>query len=163
MVMSEIEIGGVQYRTGVLNVFDQLNVVRRIAPLLSGLGQSLAQAPNRGNGNGEDEEKDEEEKREVEANFWASLKPIALALKEMSDEDTTYIVRMCLSKCRRLDSGAWAMILASSGRDFMFPIDLAVAMQLTYETLSENLESFFQNPLLLASLGGPEPKSNSLQ
>ena len=150
--MSEIEIGEVHYRTGRLNVFEQLNLVRRIAPLLSGLGQSLAQAPQRRVSNGEDED-DPALDPAAEANFWAALKPIAEAIKDMSDEDSTYVVRLCLSKCRRQDNGHWAAIMASSGQDFMFPIDLATAMQLTYATLGENLDSFFRNPLLLNSLG----------
>src|SRR6266566_5255373 len=44
--MQEIEINGKNYRVGRLNAIDQWHVFRKLAPVLSGLGQTFSSLPS---------------------------------------------------------------------------------------------------------------------
>lgn len=141
----ELEVAGQQYRTGRLTAFEQFNVVRRIAPVLSGLGESVAKVPQQQNG--------EERSAEVEANVWQALGPVADALSNMPDDHVNYVLKLCLSKCHRLDehSNTWARITTPGGDLTYQDIDVSVMMQLVFSIIQENLQTFFNAPLPLNS------------
>ena len=151
----ELELAGIKYRTGRMNAFEQFNVVRRIAPVLSGLGESFAKIPNR-NGQAEDETP------EVEAGVWSALGPVADALSKMPDEHVNYVLKLCLGKCHRLDehSQTWARVTTPNGDLLYQDIDVSIMMQLVFSIIQENLESFFNAPLPLNSGEGMGSRLN---
>jgi len=154
----EIEVAGHKYRTGKLNAFEQFNVVRRIAPLLSGLGESFAKIPRptvvipNGHDTGEPVEA-EPPTQDQEANVWSALGPVAEALSNMPDDHVNYVLKLCISKCHRFDENAhsWARIATSAGDLTYADIDASIMMQIVFNTIQENLESFFSAPLLQTS------------
>jgi hypothetical protein len=146
-----------------MNVFEQLSVGKRIMPLLSGMGEAFAQIPRPavpangfdGDG-GEDGDDDPAEVEGVtEGEIWKALTPLMASLSEMKDEDLHYVVKLCMSKAHRHDGGHWARVSNSQGTDFMFAdIDMGVAIQIAFETIRENLESFFGGPRQTEALEG---------
>jgi hypothetical protein len=146
--MAEVEIAGVRYRTGKLNVFEQLAVGKRIMPLLSGMGEAFSKIPRPPPVAEDDPDAEPVEAEGIsEGDVWKALEPLMSALSEMKDDDLFFVVKMCMSKAHRHDGGHWARISNSAGTDFMFAdIDMGVAIQVAFETIRENLEGFFGGP-----------------
>jgi len=142
----ELELAGQKYRTGKLNAFEQFNVVRRIAPVLSGLGESFAKIPRT-------DGQEEEATQENEANVWSALGPVADALSSMPDDHVSYVLKLCLAKCQRLDehTQTWARVTTQNGDLLYQDIDVSVMMQLVFNIIQENLGGFFNAPLPLNS------------
>ena len=138
----ELELAGQRYRSSKLNAIEQFNVVRRIAPVLSGLGESFDIIPTP---NGQDEANPQQ----TEANVWSALAPVADALSNMPDDHVSYVLKLCLGKCQRLDehTQTWARITTPSGEIIYQDIDVSVMMQLVVSIIQENLGSFFSAPL----------------
>jgi hypothetical protein len=148
--MAELEIGDARYRTGRLNVFEQISVVKRIGPLLSGMGEAFGKIPQPAAPQDGDDE-DAPAPGVEEAQIWSALNPLMEALSSMKDEDLHFVVKLCLSKAQRFDGGRWARLMNSQGTDFMFgDTGINVALQIAFETVRENLDSFF---------GGPRPET----
>lgn len=153
----DLDLNGIRFRTGKLSAFEQFHIMRRLAPLLSGLGQSFAQLPARAPeaaptitepGLVEPEAAGAltevpENAVEDEAAIWQALGPVADALSKMSDEDTEYVIRSCLNKAQKHNGSNWARVMVGTRMMFEDEIDLGIMMQLTVETIRENLQSFF--------------------
>lgn len=121
--MSEFEIGGQNYRIGKLTPFQQFHVVRRLAPVLSGMAMV---------------------KEEGDVTFSQLLVPIANAIAKMSDEDCDFILFTCLGVVQRQQQTAWAGVYRTGTQVLMFDdIDLTSMMQIAVKVIQENLGSFF--------------------
>lgn len=128
----ETEINGQQYRTGKLNAIQQFHVARRLAPALWAMGAAAAGA---------------ELTDLSDAGALMKLGPVAEALAKMSDADTEYILKTCMSVVARQQGQGWAAVQAQNGSALMFEdIDLPVMMRLTFVVVQENLGNFFPEP-----------------
>jgi hypothetical protein len=144
----ETEIDGVKYRSErKLTAFEQFHVFRKMAPLISGMGETFIQLPpdwltalTTGN---------------YPPGFWQALEPVAMAIAQMSKEDSEFVIRTSLVTCLRQNSnGSWAKLTTPTG-DFMFEdIDLMVMLQLTVAVVMDNLGRFFTAPLPQVSGNG---------
>lgn len=149
----ELEINNVKYRTGKLTAMEQFHVMRRLAPLLSGLGESLAKLPVP---NGNDTAPEDSE-------LWTAIGPVADVLAKMSDNDTEYVLKHCLAKVTRFNGQGWGQIMAGGNIMFEDEIDLSAMMQLTISTIQENLASFFPAAPVNNSVADSTPPSTSSQ
>lgn len=64
------------------------------------------------------------------------------AIGNLSDEDAEYVIGKCLAECRRQNGEAWVKIYVN-GRLMFEDIGMMGMVQLTFETLKENLSGFF--------------------
>jgi hypothetical protein len=128
----EHEINGRQFRTGKLSAFRQFHLMRKLLPLFSGMGESFAEMPgNVITGEGQ---------------FWHSLGPVAQAIADMSDQDSEWIIKTCLSVVSVFNGRSWVALTTEQG-DLMFnDIDMQVMLQLSFQVVQENLGSFFPAP-----------------
>jgi hypothetical protein len=136
--LADVEIAGINFRIGKLSAFQQFHIVRRIAPLLSGLGETFARAPAPA------AEGEAVPAEESNPELWSALGPVADALAKMTDADTEYVLKLCLGVCQRQqDGGLWSRVVGPSGQTMFDDIDLGVMMQLVFAVVQENLSGFF--------------------
>jgi len=140
--MKDVDLDGRKYRIGKLNAFKQLHLFRRILPLLAGMGESLQtmQLMRQGEVGGS-------------SAFFKSLGPVANAIAEMSEEDSEWIIKTCLSCCQVFNGSNWAVLTTSDGQLMFGDMDLKVMLDLSMEVIQENLGSFFEGPLANGSAG----------
>lgn len=160
-----VELGGHVYRIGRLTPMKQFHVARRLAPLLQslvmetsgavdemvqagiGLPGSLGSAakepakdqdaPTEGDEAGADEESG------TMRQLMSYIGPLLMKLAEMSDEETEYVLKTCLSACSRQQERGFAPVVTAQG-DFMFmDITLVEMLNLTREVVQTNLADFF--------------------
>jgi len=136
--MQEVEYNGIKYRTGKLDAFKQFHLFRKLMPLFSGMGETAAMQVMGG-------------ETEVNENAvrWAALGPISQAVSEMSQSDSEFILRTCLSVCLRQNpTGQWVKFTAPNGELMFEDLDLMGMLQLTFAVIQDNLGNFFpaQNP-----------------
>lgn len=124
----EITIGTAQYKTGLLNPWDQFHVGRKLAPILFKLFSRAGGAT----------EKDIEEKA-----ILLAFEPVSDAIAQMSREDSEEILKTCLRVCTRSQNNGWAIIMTPQGQLMFEDIGLDVMMKLTFAVIKENLGRFF--------------------
>src|SRR5690348_13420900 len=112
-----MEINGIQYRFGKLDTLKQLQVARRLAPLLAETVKAASA------GDGED--------------LFSSLAgPIATAFAKMSDEDVEYVFKTCLRVVERHQNDHWFTVVTPEGvNKYQDVIDLSVSLQLIVEVV----------------------------
>lgn len=129
----ELTIGAGEYSTRKLNAFQQYHVARHIAPVVVALGQgTLAQL--RGNVGASQEGTED-------AGLIALEAPLKV-LAAMSDADSEYVLKVCLSVVTRKQQGGWARIQADNGLMLFDDIDLMPMMRLVMAVIRENLGNF---------------------
>ena len=113
------------FDSGRLNAFQQLHVVRRLAPVTERL---VALAGSAG---------DPE----------AFLGPLARTVGELPDADVDYILNACLDVTQiRQDTGGFARLRVNGV--VMFPLDLTMLLGIAAHVLKDNLSGFFAEPPL---------------
>lgn len=121
----EFEVNGFTYRAGKLNAFQQFDIARRLAPLMSEITGSIQDLAG----------------PELHAEV---IRVVALALSKMSDADCHYILSLCLSVVTRKVNDAWAAIyLASAGRFMFEDIQMPEMLAITMKVIETNLSGFF--------------------
>lgn len=120
--MKEVIIQGITYRTGKLNAFAQMYIVKRAAPVLGKLQGLLQQADT--------------------ARPETLVEPLGCAIGALPDESLEYICNACLDVCEcRLAGGGWARVRQNGAT--MYDLDLLTLLSLTAHTLQDNLAGFF--------------------
>lgn len=129
----DIEINGQQYRIGKLDARKQFHIARRLAPVMKSFGDVMIQQAAAAPAEGEDL-------------LMKAMSPIIDAIALMSDEETDYILDTCLAVVsRQQPGGQYQKVMV--GKNMLFAdIDLPVMMQLTFNTIRENLSNFFFVP-----------------
>lgn len=126
---TEVQVGEHSYRVGKLNTLSQFHIVRRLAPIFAGLGESL---------------------KSMQDNPLQAIEPMTRAIAGLSDEDSNYVIFGCL-KCVQRDAGqgrGWSAVTNSNQLMFQ-DIELPQMMELIWKVLESNLAGF------LASLPDP--------
>jgi hypothetical protein len=127
--MQELEIEGRKYRTGKLDAFKQYHLMRKLLPLLSGLGETFS-----------------ERDPTVQRDFWKALAPIAQAISDMSVEDSEWLLKTCLSVVTTHNGRAWIPITTAQGSLMFEDIEMSTMVQLAFAAIQDNLGSFFPVP-----------------
>lgn len=132
--MKEVNIQGRAYRTGKLNAFAQMFIIKRAAPVLGKLQGLLQQADT--------------------ARPESFVGPLGEAIGQLPDESLEYICNACLTVCdRRVEGGGWAP-LRRDGVTMYADLDLLTLLSLTAHTLQDNLAGFFLALPSIAPGGG---------
>lgn len=122
---SEFELGGHKYRADPLDVFDQFDIARRLAPIVTLLTM----------------QKDREKLKAGFARAFVSMS------SGMSREDGRALLALCLSKVHRSQSGNYAPV-CPAGQVMFDDIDLPRSLELLWEVLARNrIIDFFDEPL----------------
>lgn len=129
--MIELAIKGENYRIAKLSVFEQLNVARKLLPVLAGIvaefhglrESSTAKETNR---------------------TAASVAPkIAEAIAGLSDADVNAVLFPCLQAVSRRHLNAWVPVCQQAEMAFD-DIDLPVMLQLVARVVADSLGNFLQ-------------------
>lgn len=119
---------GKTYKIGKINAFEQLRIVKRLAPLMGKL-QEMSEIDFKGD----------------QARGLAAL---GEAIAEIPDADAEYIINACLGAVElRQDAGSpggvgnWARVRVNGA--LMFPLELEEMLFLTFQVVRANLSTFF--------------------
>jgi hypothetical protein len=134
---NEVEIGGLKFKLGKLNAYQQFHVVRRVGPLLSDLFPALSKVKDL-----KDLDKmSDEEKFKA---FSDLLSPVAQGFSKLSDVDADYCLNTLLSsvEVNQAQFGTWARV-ATKDQIMIQDIELPVLLQVAGRALMFNLKGFF--------------------
>jgi hypothetical protein len=153
--VSEFTVGGVEYVSGKLDAFQQLNIGRKLTPFIPAIG--MAALAFRGEVEGKS--------REDMISEVAGLEPVTKAMASMSNEDVDYICKTCLAVVQRKDPQHQRMWPVQRDGELMFnDIDALTMLQIVFEVVRENLGRFFPAPRIPSPNGSaenPAPNSSS--
>lgn len=131
--MTEFELNGNTYRIGKLNAFAQLNVSKRIAPIIPTLIPIFIKLANGGGLSGD------------LAGFGEILQPFADGIANMPDESSEFVIDTCLSVVQRQNGPTWAGVWSRQHKAVMFEdIDLSVMLNLSIRVIRDSLEPFIR-------------------
>lgn len=129
--MVEFEIGGINYRAGKLNAFQQLHVSRKLAGVLPKVLPALLSANEAAGGD--------------VSSLLAAFEPAAEALAAMPEADVDFVFHTCLSVVSRQQGTAWSAIWNHQAKLLQFSdIDLAQMTQIVFKILQDSLGNFIQ-------------------
>lgn len=139
MENKEIEIEGHVYRIGKLDAFKQFHLVRRLTPVFFALGNSGATVEKTAAGG---------IAGLSDLAAIGALAPVADVIAKLSDEESEYVVNLCLLVCqRKVSEGKWAPVkVRGAAKLQMDDITLTAMMQLVFAVIEENLGNFFPVP-----------------
>lgn len=126
-----IDVGAFKYRVGNLSAMQQFHIVRKLAPVLSGVadamkGLSTASTPD------------------TIASEISSFDKIAQAVSSMSHQDSEYVIKICLAACHRhVPGGGLARLVQADGTLSFADMKLADMLQLAWRVLQGSLSDFF--------------------
>lgn len=119
---TEVPIGANTYSVGEMNVFDQMDVYRRIVPLLTGFISAMVNAHQLAIGkmiaSVDDPAKVQTAIADIDDKeaFFAGLNELMLALARMPKDDFDYIRLTTLAAARRRQTdGSWAAVTNTAG------------------------------------------------
>ncbi len=133
--MNDTVYKGKTYKIGKINAFEQLRIVKRLAPLMGKL-----------------QEMSEIDFKRDQARGLAAL---GEAIAEIPDADAEYIINACLGAVElRQDAGNWARVRVNGA--LMFPLELEEMLFLTFQVVRANLSTFF------SALGSLSPAGQAM-
>nr|WP_318381254.1 hypothetical protein [uncultured Enterobacter sp.] len=118
----EFSLQGNDYRAGKLSVFEQLNVSRKLLPVLAGLVKDLREHP-------------------AGTAMETLLPNIASAVSALHDDDVNAILLPCLSVVSRKHMKSWVPVCVEGDMRFD-DIDLLVMLQLVARVVADSLGNF---------------------
>lgn len=132
-----MQINGDTYNIQRMHAKDQFNVLRKVLPVIRGLGKGFADAPSQVL----DKPLSEMELSEI----LEVGGPLVQALYELKDEDVDYVIDKCLSRVQIKTQAGWANVAPRPGQ-YLFEdkMTMATMMQLVISVMQENnIISFF--------------------
>lgn len=123
----EITLKAVNYRIGKLGVFEQLNVARKLLPVLAGVVSDLRGLQGKEGGNA----------------LETVLPKIARTLADLSEEDCNAILYPCLAVVSREHMKGWVPVF-SQGELAFDDIELMALLQLVARVVADSLGNFLQ-------------------
>lgn len=139
---TEKTINGHDYRIGKLNVIQQFNVAKRLAPVLAGLAGTIQKAgPIRTAGDAA--------KMMETTNLEDLITPITTAVSSLTDEQSDYVINTCMSVVHvrqgeaNMQGSSWASAWNKASNSPMFTyIELPEMLQLVVAVITENMAGF---------------------
>lgn len=142
--MEDIKVGGHVYRTVKLDVFKQAHIARRLLPVVAAIGDLAItvfkeKAKEKANASVSIAEI-------VDKTISAIIEPLTHAFSQLSDKDSEYVLRTCMSVCMRKQDAGYAPLATPDGLLMFHDIDLKSMLHLTVIVVKENLSNFFPEP-----------------
>ena len=131
--MAEFTVSGMNFRSGRMDLFKQVQVLRRIGPFVPELTITYIDL----------QKKSEDVPM---ATFWAGKavdlgRAVLWTFSGMKDEDVQYILLSCLGVVQYQQAGA-AWVPIGNGAQFQ-EIDLSTISQIVWKVLEDNFRPFF--------------------
>lgn len=140
--MVELQIGEHQYRVDKLDTFASFHVSRKLAPFIPTLIPLFSKASQLG-----------EASLSEMAGMADSAMPFAECLSGMTEEDSEYVIKKCLSVVMVKHGDTWASVQRDGVLMFSF-IDMLTMMRLVVAVIKDNLAAFM--PALVTAAGAIE-------
>lgn len=145
----DVDVGGHKYRVGKLNARQQFHVMRKLAPVLGGIGALMKVDFDAPDGDA----------------LGTALETFADSISKLATIDADFVMDSLLSKVeRQADNGAAWSFLYTTAPDgkllSMFPdIDMAAELKLVWAAIVENFSPFFAGAF--SALKGAAPKPSA--
>lgn len=144
---SEFEINGVTYRTGKLDAFQQLYIVRRLAPSIGKLLNAVEGMVGRPEGGGDLKSLMTASSSLLAEGGTDGLGAFAEAITEaiytLTDKDMEFVITTCLKTVRRKDgtNNKWVQVIREGSLMFE-DLDLITMIRIVVEVIKDNLSAF---------------------
>jgi hypothetical protein len=139
----ELTLHNIDFRIGRLNVFDQADVSRVIAPFIPSLIPMFKAF-------GSASESDAKM-----AELISASQPFLDAMARMSRDDSRFVISTCLSVVRRRQGEAWSIVYNRDAGTMMFDdLDLSSVLPLVVRVVRDNLGPFISG--ILTGQAAPE-------
>lgn|SRR5574343_859419 len=139
----EFTIGNHDFRAEKLDAFKQFHVSRKLAPIIPTLIPVFVKIA-----------KDGASLTDISA-YGELLAPFAEGMAAMSNEDSEYVISVCLSATKRKVGDNWAPVWSNSGKVLMFDdMDLGDMIQIVLKVVQDSLGNFIRG-LLMSQTGSP--------
>lgn len=123
---TEFTVGGVQYQSEPMSVFDQFAVASRLSGVLAMLMIASKDA--------------DQNNRDGFVRGFCSLSG------DIRKADSDYVIRACLSGCKRQAGEAWAPLMNTQG-GLMYDLDMVETLTIIWEVLRQHrIPDFFAAP-----------------
>ena len=151
--MAEFEIGGVPYRSTRLTAKQQWGITRRMLPVLTGLrplaiawaqAELAAKEAEVEGASDEDKARAAREAERLSAAREHMLGELAQSLRGLSDEDSDYIIDMCMGVTSRNAGQGWTPIWNKAAKREQFEdITMGTMLTIVGSIIQQELASFF--------------------
>lgn len=142
--MNEFELNGQTYRVGKLNAFAQLNVSKRIAPIIPTLIPIFVKLMDGGGLTGD------------LGGLGEVLQPFADGISTMPDEASDFVISTCLSVVQRQNGTTWSPVWNKQYGAVMFEdIDLSIMINLAVRVIRDSLEPFIRGLVTSQTAANP--------
>lgn len=140
----DFEIEGKEFRADKLDAFKQFHVSRKLAPIIPTLIPVFVKIA-----------KDGAEVKDLSA-YGELLAPFADGLSAMTNEDSEYVLSVCLSVTKRKVGDNWAPVWSNSGKVLMFDdMNLGDMIQIVLKVVQDSLGNFIRG-LLMSQTSSPD-------
>lgn len=149
MTVKEFEIGEHTYRAEKMNAFDQLDLARKLLPVVAATSDILVKV-FRAMAGGEQQTAKDALQKLVEQRVETILEPITRTLSAMPQDDARFITNLCLSRVKRKvpPDDMWQPVLPRAGSLQFDDIDMTVVLQIVWQVVEQNVLSFsFARPV----------------
>lgn len=143
------QVGAHSYIISKMEMFSQLNVMRKLGPIIARTGAGFIADPP----------------KTIEETM-LRLEPAVDQLSAMSEDDFNYVMHRCLSVVRRVQGQMLQPVFNLGAKQMQFnDLNAAEAMQLVARVLGDNLGSFFGTnvPSTGDPTSPPSDQSNGFQ
>jgi hypothetical protein len=137
MVTADLELKGVFYHIGKLDVRTQQRVAWKLGGTRAGMYADMRASDNP----------------------MAEFLPLFLVLSALPPQDADFIIDTCLAVVTRKDGQSWARLMATNGALMYEDIDVEVIHRLVDKALEFNLGNFFAT--LRQDTTGPQAESTA--
>lgn len=149
--MTPFEVGGHNYQARPMDVFDQMVVAKRLAPLMAGimtpeiLGSAMSGLAAAGNVVALDRVRPKKGAVKLSKDSASTmLQAMATAIASLSDEDVLLVTKKCLALCTREQPNAgWAPVTNANGDLQFADITVPQVLQISYKVIEPCIAGFF--------------------
>lgn len=120
----DFEVNGINYRAGKLNCFQQLTVVRKLAPLLKGVGGIDLDSFG-------------------VANAAQQIGPLLDTLAELPEADVRLIIKTCLGVVSRQSGDRFVVVQTQSGELMFDDLGMTEVILICFNVIKANMTGFF--------------------
>lgn len=149
--MIQFEVGGQHYQARPMDVFDQMVVAKRLAPLMAGiitpeiLGSAMSGLAAQANVVALDRVRPKKGGVKLSKDSATTLlQALATAIASLSDEDVLLVTKKCLALCSRQQPNVGWSALTNANGDLQFhDITVPQVLQISYKVVEQHLAGFF--------------------
>lgn len=149
--MTDTTVNGITYRIGRLDAFDQLEIARKLAPVI---GAGLLSGPLQ---IAADPASPDQVSAEASAKTARRFITIMQAFSQLSRSEARELAQLCMTVCTRVSGSSISPVMNSEGRMMFQDIEMPELIQLSIAVIQENCGRFMRGAATDSTAAAPSP------